>query len=490
MKTIINPKSRARGSVLVVTLTVVVVAALSVASYLALVQMQTASVTRSQSFNAAMAVTEAGIEESMAMLNSAVSTNTSNPWSFTNNLVACGWSSWNTNGSSITRTVFGSNTYTASIIVNSSNGSPQIDCVGSIQYYSIPWMFATATPFLAAAQTGNATSVARKVEVLTTGNVSTNGTGSNPLFPYGLLAKQVITFSGTTLVDSYDSTDPLYSTNGQYSAALRKAGCSVATDDTIANSISDSGNLTVYGSLYTGIGGTVNYNGVIKVGDAAWIAGNSGIQAGHMRNDMNVAIPDVAPPTGAGLTPPNNVNVGGTNYMFVLANNNQLYVSSSQISASGNNTILVSGTNVTWWMKAGMNISGGFSIVLGTGASLKLYVGNTTGTPVSFTMTGSGIINNGPTASFQYYGLPTNTGFTYSGSHSFVGTFYAPEAALTMSGGSDYYGAFVAQSITKSGNLNVHYDESLKGGAGVSAPTGAWTVSSWKEIPISQATGH
>ncbi|MDB6122945.1 MAG: hypothetical protein JWQ71_1938, partial [Pedosphaera sp.] len=469
MKIIRSKQAPCAGSVFVVILTVVVIASIILGSYLTMVQTQSASVGRSQNYNAAMAVTEAGIEESLALLNSAVATNGSNPWAFTNNLVNSGWTPW-TNGSTVTRTVFGSNTYTATISVNPTSSTPQIDSVGTISYTSIPWVFACLSqPFFAAAGTGttnqaaiasNTALVSRKVRVMTSGSTTTNGTSSTPLFSYGVLSKNQITLSGTTICDSYDSSNPLYSTNGQYSAALAKAGNGVATCSTVTSAITDSGNLTVYGSLYTGPGGTLTYSGWVKVGDAAWIANNTGIQTNHMRNDMNVAIPSVGVPTGTAWTP-SSATIGGTNYYLAMTNNNTLYVSQSQILANGV-TILVSGTNVTWWLKSGMITSGQFALLIAPGASLKMYVGNTNGSPVSWTMAGKGVVNDGGSPSaFQYYGLPTNTSFTYSGSKSFVGTFYAPQCAFTMSGGSDYYGAFVCLSLTKSGNLSIHYDEAL-----------------------------
>src|SRR5579872_3321279 len=388
-------KTNSRGSALVVSLTVAAVAAIALASYLTLVQTQTSSVVRSQSFNAAMAVTEAGVEEGMAMINSAVASNPTNPWAFTNNLAAAGWSAWGANGSSITRTVFDSNSYTSTITVNTNSGTPQVDSIGTVAYYSITWIFSSAPhPMVAAAGVttgGSGTNVSRKVEVLTIGNGTTN-TGVT-LFNYGMLAKQTITFSGTTLLDSYDSSNPLYSTNGQYIASKRKDGCIIATDDAVVNSIDSSGTLKVYGSTDTGVAGTVGYSGNVSVGDLAWVnGGSSGWETGHNRNDMNMAIPDVTAPTGAGL-PPSSGTLGGTNYDYLFGVNNQLYVSASSVVWSGTHTIMVSGTNVIWWLKKGMTVSGQFSLIIAPGASLQLYVGDTSGSSVSWTMSGAGVLN-------------------------------------------------------------------------------------------------
>ncbi|MDB6123609.1 MAG: hypothetical protein JWQ71_2602, partial [Pedosphaera sp.] len=247
-----------------------------------------------------------------------------------------------------------------------------------------------------------------------------------------------------------------------YDPAKTKANFVMATSSTSANAIMASGTNKVYGSIHTGLGGAVNFGtNLFSAGDAAWVNGNQpGMQTGHSFDDMTMMFPDVSPPAGTGIVPSGN-HIGGTNYDLALTNNNTLYVSSSQLIWAGNKIVLVSGANVTWWLKKGMAVSGNFAILIAPGASLKLYVGNTTGSAVTWTLSGKGVVNDGPPSAFQYYGLPTNTGFTYSGSHSFNGLFYAPQAAFTMSGGRDYYGAFVAKSINRSDGFSLHYDEAV-----------------------------
>src|SRR4029077_4826067 len=82
-------QTRTQGSVLVVALTVLAIAALVLGSYLVLVQTQTNSVSRSQTWNSAIAITEAGIEEGLAEVNRFSPTVGSNsitpaPWAWTN----------------------------------------------------------------------------------------------------------------------------------------------------------------------------------------------------------------------------------------------------------------------------------------------------------------------------------------------------------------------------------------------------------------------
>ena len=58
-----------RGSVLLVTLAFVVIVSIAIIGYLQLVRSQSAFVSRSQSWNAALALSEAGAEDGFALLN-------------------------------------------------------------------------------------------------------------------------------------------------------------------------------------------------------------------------------------------------------------------------------------------------------------------------------------------------------------------------------------------------------------------------------------
>lgn len=66
---LIARKSRKNGSALLVTLIITALLGTALASYLKLVQYQNRAVVRSQFWNAAMPVSEAGIEEALAHLN-------------------------------------------------------------------------------------------------------------------------------------------------------------------------------------------------------------------------------------------------------------------------------------------------------------------------------------------------------------------------------------------------------------------------------------
>src|SRR6185436_13272291 len=67
----LNKARKAQGSVLMISISITLMLGLGLASYLALMRHQHASGIRSQAWNAAMAMAEAGVEESLAQLNPA-----------------------------------------------------------------------------------------------------------------------------------------------------------------------------------------------------------------------------------------------------------------------------------------------------------------------------------------------------------------------------------------------------------------------------------
>jgi hypothetical protein len=126
-------------------------------------------------------------------------------------------------------------------------------------------------------------------------------------------------------------------------------------------------------------------------------------------------------------------------------------------------------------------VNGGFStansayVYIASGASLTMYVNGTV------SISGAGVVNGTQTASqCAIYGLPGCTNITCGNSGAFIGTIYAPEAALTVSGAGGVSGGFTASTITVQGSGAVHYDEHLAN-AGSSGGSG-YVVTSWNEI--------
>ncbi len=379
MKTNSSPTRDAQGSVLVITLSVVAVAAIVLASYLLIVQAQTASVARSQSWNTLISVSEAGAEEGMSLINKGAPAILPSGLLWTNGAVADGWT---VSGGiyTMTRTLYNNNSYTVTVdITGSLSPYPVITCTATVPYNSIPWVFSSAGgPFLATggvitgngAPSNSTVTVGRKVQVQTV---------PSPLFTAAVVTKLNFDLNGNgTTVDSFDSSTSVYSTGGLYDSTKRKSNGTIATDSSIVGDIS-IGQGNIYGHVYTGPNTAqtavqVGNNGA--VGDAAWQAsGGTGIEPGYWKGDFNMNIPDVPTPTFSGGALPAAVggviNVNGGNYTVTSVG--------SPLNITGPTTLWVQGS-----------FGQGVTIATTNNASLVLFVGQASGTGDSVAMGGNG----------------------------------------------------------------------------------------------------
>lgn len=258
---------REAGNILMITLVMGGIMGVGLASYFSLVQAQNNAVLRSRTWNSAIPAAEAGLEDALTHLNVLGDAERgTNGWVWTNNMY------W-------TARTFG--TFRYEVGLDKSN-QPSI--------YSTGWVQAPkGTQWLS-----------RVIRVTTT----RWGAGMR-----GMVAIGDITMNGNCSADSFDSEDPLHSTNGQYDKTKNK-------DKSYVGSVQanvDTGGGKVAGDIATGARG----NGTGNVGDFAWLSSHSGVQPGHYQNDLNVAFPPVSPPFNSGSYPETGVSVVTTNYSYL-----------------------------------------------------------------------------------------------------------------------------------------------------------------------------
>ncbi|MBI4659260.1 MAG: hypothetical protein HY735_10500 [Verrucomicrobia bacterium] len=423
-----------QGNTLLVLLVTLGVIGTALASYLTLVSNQNLSTMRSAQWNYGIAVAEAGVEEALTHLYYSPVDRATNGWVLEN-------------GYYTKKRALGDAEYVTRI---STANSPEIISSANVR---VPFGTEYIDP-------------PRTVRVTTT---------NDALFAKGMVAKGQIDLSGNNIkTDSFDSTDPIYSTNGRYDPAKSKDNGDVATNSSLIDSL-DVWNAEIYGKASTGPGGTVLVGPNGSVGSAAWHqSGNKGIEPGWANDDMNVSFPDVQPPFAGGASTPIGGTSGGTNYIYILTNGNWELAS---LSLSGQNKVLVLGQAVLY-VTGNISLSGQSYIYVSTNSSLRLYVGGPTAS-----IGGSGVMNTpGNATNFYYYGLPGNTSLSFSGNAAFTGAIYAPNAAFSLGGGGsttyDFVGASVTSSVQMNGHFNFHYDENL----GKNGPRRGFTIMSWNEI--------
>jgi hypothetical protein len=249
-------------------------------------------------------------------------------------------------------------------------------------------------------------------------------------------------------VDSYDSTDPLKSTNGAYDAAKRQQNGDVASDGQII----DAGNAYIYGDVLT---------------NAGVVTGAANV-SGEQRTDFYQDLLPVETPTWPSINP-NPAYVQTTTTLTGGTKDNPSRYKLSWITLSGGKilTFAPSATGVESytevWVTGSINLSGNGQVTVKPNEHVKIYVEG------DVNITGNGIVNEAlKPANLELLGVTPSDGvsraFTLSGNGSFTGVVYAPDHTVTLSGGGsngNYFGSIVAKTVNMSGNTSVHYDESL-----------------------------
>lgn len=433
-----------RGSILTLILVVIILIGITLGSYLKLVSNQNQAIVRSQLWNAAIPLAEAGIEEAMAHLNK--------------NLTNRNTDGWTAEGTNVVRErTVGQDKYR--VMISKDLDPPVIVSEGYV------WM----------QNKGKFIENSRKIRVTTT---------NDGLFSKAMVAKGTIDLRGNDITsNSFDSSDPKYSTGGMYDSTKTKDNGDIATNSSLTNSLS-IGNADIWGKVSTGPGGSIDIGPNGAVGDKAWHAlKKNGVKDGWSSDDMNVQFPDVKAPFSSGFTPGAG-KVNDTNYTYALSDGNYEL---SALSMSGDEAMIVTG-NATLLVKGDVDIKGKAMIYIAPGATLQVYVA---GSSASFG--GNGVANPGGKAqNFGYWGLSSNTEVTMHGNGGFVGTIYAPQAALTLGGGgkdkekdddegaklaADFVGSSVTATVKMAGHFNFHYDEALA----KFGPRRGYTITSWGE---------
>ena len=467
MKILLSPHRKNRGSTFLMVVMVTIFTGVMLAAYLKMVSSQNSYAGRSQTWNRAIPVLEAGVEEAMGHLNKNGTPDSGG----TVNLGNLSGDGWDNNGSFkgpwTKQGWIDGDFYYVSISAweGTTAKFPTISATGYVRQLPAYAWSRPSSPFLAAIYMPNLDSgnfTRRSVQCELT---------NNPTFSRGLVAKHGIDMNGNNVsVDSYDSKNSAFSTNGRWDVTKRRDHGDIASNDTLTNII-NVGNANIWGRIATGPSGTVALGPNGAVGSAAWqTGGNKGIQPGYSTDDMNVEFPDVVMPDGsAGWLPPL-AGKNGNQYEF---NSPGDY----RVSGTINGSILVNAPNVRLRVDGGWNYTGQDGMTITTNGSIKIYLNCP-----SADVHGKGIINLRGTPDQCYiYGTDKLTSLDIGGNGENTSVVYAPYANVKLHGGGnaaeDFSGALIANTFTFVGHYNIHYDEAL-------GRTGQWrafTITSWNE---------
>jgi hypothetical protein len=412
--------------VLIVTLFIGTLFGMILYYYMNLASQQRTLVARSQAWNAALSMAEAGAEEVLAHLDPGVGPQ------IVIDRAADGWGSpvGGLYGPADRTVPCGSYS-----VVFTDDAFPVIYSTGYVSVASIP---ATLT---------------RVVKVTTT---------NAPVFSAALAAKLNIDFSGNgVFTDSFDSSNPLLSDNGRYPVLY-------------PTRTSTNGDVASVGGLVNVGNGKIN--GQLLLGPTASDAiGANGLVTGGIYNDFNVEFPDVVLPQVNWLpAATTNLTIDGVTYQYVFTGPGGYY------SINGLSGSIYVGTNASATLLLTGNASPPYIRVAGMGLNagkLTIYMDGPT-----FSVSGGSSADGGLASSLGYWGTTNNTRINYSGNAAFTGTIYAPEAFFKISGGGstiyNFVGAVVVQSAQVNGHFAFHFDQALLR----YGPIRAYLPASWTEL--------
>ncbi len=294
-----------------------------------------------------------------------------------------------------------------------------------------------------------------------------------PINTFGVFATNAacgaLTFGGGEVTDSYDST-----------SALGANGLPVLSNDT--GDVGTNGNLTMNGNAL--VNGTLNTprTGAGKCSSGAVNALTSNGQATVTQGvvELPQALSYPVPPPPSPMPPTTSIGISGSPSCAALGlaapatcsvaggsitiNPNGSTVLLGNVSLTGGSTLhLMPGTyNVN-----SVKLAGNSTVVIdppliaGTNSIVTLNVaGQGTATPLDFT---GGSLQNGSFKPENFQILYGGTGtLKVSGGTSSSAMVFAPNADVSLTGGSDFYGEILAATVGDTGGTHFHYDRALK----------------------------
>ena len=280
-----------------------------------------------------------------------------------------------------------------------------------------------------------------------------------PKFQYvdaAIVTEELLSFNNKGIfVDSFDSTDPNRSLNGQPNSIAGYYNlppynvyrANIATNFTGQTQL---GGAYIYGSVSTAQGGT--------------IAGTSDIQPSPSNTSSNFHTDlETSSPPGWGGTPtaPLTVTTIDTTAGIQSDHLKRAYTAiNGNITLSSTNTM---GTYIDIYVSGDITLIGTQSIVIGQGVHATFYVGG------DIKMTGNANFNttaNPSALNLSIIGVnPVSQSFTLAGNGTLDAMVYAPTAAITLVGGGGsgtFIGSITGKTVTANGgNVEVRYDEAL-----------------------------
>jgi hypothetical protein len=105
-----------------------------------------------------------------------------------------------------------------------------------------------------------------------------------------------------------------------------------------------------------------------------------------------------------------------------------------------------------------------------------------TGSAQPLNLTGNSIDNTSQVASDFRINYPGTQPITVTGNDNAYAVVNAPNAGITVTGNSGFYGSIIGSTITDTGNTNLYYDSALSSGTTVTPSTLSYQEIGMREV--------
>jgi len=251
-----------------------------------------------------------------------------------------------------------------------------------------------------------------------------------------------LTMNGGGYIDSFDSSNSLYSTNHHYVSNKRLSHGDVGLIDSTG---SDLNNSYLYGNIaYSGpaIKRTSNVQGAISTPFQASIPATT---------DPAWSTGTYTSYSGGGL-PVNTITSGTGTQPLLIKVNGDLKISSGQALTIKAQNATSSDNAVIIWVTGKFTTNGGALIVQDPNVKVTWYVDD------DITVNGNSYSNiNGYASNLNFIGVG-NHKLKVNGQSDFIGTFNTPGYDAVIDGGGYLIGGVIADTLKITGGGGIHYD--------------------------------
>lgn len=309
------------------------------------------------------------------------------------------------------------------------------------------------------------------------------------IFAAGLVARNNITFSTSTVVSSWDSdpdNDPATAAV-EYSASRKTANAFVGTISTTDGAI-NTGAGDIYGRIGTG-GGTVTHSsGAILTTNTTGTGWNNGLVNVPFVSNLDTPVAPALPATVNSITSTISASTTLPRTGDQPAADGKYYynfAAGASIALGGNADLTVA-DNVVLYLQnhattSAVSVGGTAGINITAAGKLTIY------TDGNISSGGNGMTNDNANAtSCLIYGTNTGSGqtITMSGNATTVAAINAPNADFSITGSAEVWGSVIARNIALNGNAAFRYDEALLDFANTTGTGNPWGIAKWRELTL------